>query len=119
MIPSGFKQGPLTETYFAACQYFATELWEFSERIAAVTSPKRFELLIPLSGHGQIEWSSESAAYGPAEIWLLPAALGAYQLSPQTETKMLRTYVPDLQEFAQRLADQRVEESVWSRLVHP
>jgi hypothetical protein len=84
-----------------------------------VTSPKRFELLIPLSGHGHIEWSSESAPYRPAEIWMLPAALGAYQLTPRSETKVLRTYVPDLQEFAQQLADQRVEETVWSRLVHP
>jgi mannose-6-phosphate isomerase len=117
--PVRVEHGPLTETYFAACQYFATELWEFSERIAAVTSPKRFELLIPLSGHGYIEWSSESAPYRPAEIWMLPAALGAYQLTPRSETKVLRTYVPDLQEFAQQLADQRVEETVWSRLVHP
>ena len=117
--PVQVKQGPLTETYFAACHYFAIEQWEFSERIAAATSPERFELLIPLSGNGRIEWSSESAPYGPAEVWLLPAALGAYQLTPQSETKVLRTYVPDLQEFAQQLADQRVEEAVWSRLVHP
>ena len=117
--PVRIQHGPLVETYFAACQYFATELWEFSERIAAVTSPKRFELLIPISGQGHIEWSSESAAYGPAEVWFLPAGLGAYQIKPQSTTKLLRTYVPDLNEFAQQLSDQKIPESVWSRLVHP
>ena len=116
--PLQVRRGPLVETYFAACRYFATERWEFAERVAAVTSPERFELLIVLAGRGRLEWASESAPYGPAEAWLLPAALGAYQLAPESATKLLRTYVPDLQEFARSLADQRFEEAAWSRLVH-
>lgn len=51
---------------------------------------------------------------------MLPAALGAYQIIPQARTSLLRTYVPqDLGEFAQRLNDQGIPESAWSRLVYP
>ena len=102
------EQGPCSETYLAACRYFATERWEFSERIAAATSPERFELLIPLSRHGRIEWGSESAALRSGEVWLLPAALGAYQLDAASRRpSCCAPTCPILQEFARELADQR------------
>jgi mannose-6-phosphate isomerase len=116
--PVRIHRGSLQETYFAACRYFATEHWEFSERITAASSPENFELLILLSGRGRIEWGSDSAAYGPAEVWMLPAALGSYRLAPQSTTKLLRTYVPDLREFAERLAGQQIEEALVSRVVY-
>jgi hypothetical protein len=50
---------------------------------------------------------------------MLPAALGAYQLAPESPSALLRTYVPDLQGFVQRLSEERVEEAAWSRVVHP
>ncbi|MFY9585073.1 MAG: type I phosphomannose isomerase catalytic subunit [Candidatus Acidiferrales bacterium] len=117
--PVRLTRGPLTETYFIACRYFATEKWEFNERIAAVTRPEHFDLLIVLAGDGRIGSGDAAAEYAPAQVWLLPAALGAYQLAPQSPTTLLRTYVPDVNDFVRRLADQRVEESAWSRLVYP
>ncbi len=53
--PVRITRGPLKETYFIACRYFATERWEFAERIAAVTHPEHFDLLITLAGRGRIE----------------------------------------------------------------
>ncbi len=117
--PVRITRGPVTETYFIACRYFAAEKWEFAERIAAVTRPEHFELLIILSGSGRIAWADDSIAYAPAQLWLLPAALSAYQLAPESGTSLLRTYVPDIGDFARRLADQRVPEAAWSRLVYP
>jgi len=117
--PVRLTRGAVTETYFIACRYFATEKWEFAERIAAVTRPEHFDLLITLAGSGRIESGDSAADYAPAQVWLLPAALGAYQLAPQSPTALLRTYVPDVNDFVRRLADQRVEESAWSRLVYP
>ncbi len=117
--PVRLTRGPLTETYFIACRYFAAEKWEFNERIAAVTRPEHFDLLIVLAGDGRIGSGDAAAEYAPAQVWLLPAALGAYQLAPQSPTTLLRTYVPDVNDFVRRLADQRVEESAWSRLVYP
>ncbi len=117
--PVRLTRDAVTETYFIACRYFAAEKWEFGERIAAVTQPERFELLITLAGSGRITWGHAAAAYRPAQVWLLPAALGAYQLAPETPTTLLRTYVPDVGDFARRLADRRVPEGAWSRLVYP
>jgi hypothetical protein len=51
---------------------------------------------------------------------MIPAALGAYELTPNRRTSLLRTYVPsDMSEFTRRLADQGIPEKEWSRLVHP
>jgi len=116
--PVRVQSGPLAKTYLAACRYFATEKWEFTAPVPAATSSEQFEILIVLSGRGRTEWSGESAPYGPAEVWLLPAALGAYQLAPDSATTLLRTYVPDLQVFAQQLAGEKIPQAVRSRLVH-
>lgn len=104
------QQGPLRKTYLAACPYFAAEIWEFSGIVNATTSPDRFELLVLLDGPGRIHWGSESMPYGRGEAWLLPAALGCYQLTAQSSTKLLRTYVPDLQQLSRELAENGVGE---------
>jgi mannose-6-phosphate isomerase len=117
--PVRITRGAVKETFYAACRHFATERWEFRERIAAVTSPEHFDLLIFLAGTGRLEFADGAETYAPAQVWLLPAALGAYQLAPDAPTTLLRTYVPDLNSFVQRLADERVEEAAWSRVVHP
>jgi mannose-6-phosphate isomerase len=117
--PVRVTHGAVTETFFAACHHCATERWEFRERVAAVTSPEHFELLIFLEGKGRIEFAGGAEPYAPAEVCLLPAALGAYQLVPESASMLLRTYVPDLHGFVQRLTDERVEEAAWSRVVHP
>jgi mannose-6-phosphate isomerase len=118
--PVSISRGAVTETYFVACRYFATEKWGFAERIASTSSPEHFDLLIFLEGHGSIHWGSESVNYAPAQTWLLPAALGAYQLNPAAGTTLLRTYVPKhVDELARKLADQGISESAWSRLVYP
>ncbi len=117
--PVRVTHGGVTETFFAACRHFATERWEFQERIAAVTSPEHFDLLIFLDGKGRIEFADGVEPYAPAEVWLLPAGLGAYQLVPESGSTLLRAYVPDLSGFVQHLNEERVAEAAWSRVVHP
>ncbi len=116
--PFKVQRGPLAKTYLAACRYFATEKWEFAAPVAAATSGDHFEILIVLSGRGQIESSGESSTYGPSEVWLLPASLGAYQLVPDSPATLLRTYVPDLQAVSEQLVEERVPEATRTRLVH-
>jgi mannose-6-phosphate isomerase len=95
------NRGPVAETRLAECEYFATQRWEFDEPIEGVTSHEHFDVLIFLEGSGSIRWSANTESYGPAQVWLLPASLGKYELLPQPQragasprTSLLRTYVP-------------------------
>jgi hypothetical protein len=76
-----------------------------------MTCPDHFELLVPLGGHGRIHWRSESMPYNSGEAWLFPAAPGEYQLVAQSATKLLRTYVPDLEQFSHELAENGISDS--------
>lgn len=112
--------GAVEETFYVACRHFTAEKWEFTEQITAATSGEHFDLLIILEGDGTIECAGQSLEYGIAHVWLIPAALGAYQIAPRTRTALLRAYVPrNLTDFAQRLADRGIPKTEWSRLVHP
>jgi hypothetical protein len=112
-----FDRGSLVETYCAACPHFATEKWEFTSRIGGIPSPERFELLIFLDGSGQLEAAGAKTGYARAQVWLLPAALGAYQLAPASRTTVLRTYVPDLDRLAAQLAGLHVPADAISRFL--
>jgi mannose-6-phosphate isomerase len=117
--PVQVKQGALTETYLAMCPYFATEKWESSERIDASTSGTHFDLLIFLEGHGHIRHGRELTPYRPTQVWMMAAALGEYQLLPESRTSLLRTYVPAHPgEFARRMAARGVPPETIARVVH-
>lgn len=113
------RERGLTVKYLAACRYFATERWEFDGRIGAVTSRESFELLAFLSGAGRLEWSGQHLPFERNQVWFLPAALGAYQMSASEPTVMLRTCVPDLEAYCRRLDEMRIPREEWSRVVHP
>ncbi len=117
--PVRITRGAVTETLYAACPYFAAERWEFAERIPAATSLDQFELLIFLEGRGRIEFAGGAESFARAEVWLLPASLGSYQIVPSSLTMLLRAYVPDLEEVVKRLSAAGVAESAWSKVVHP
>ena len=118
--PIRIQNGAVTETYFIACRYFATEKWEFAEAMERTSSTEHFDLLIFLEGSGNIEWAAQRIGYSPTQVWIVPAALGSYRLAPQAETTLLRTYVPtDLNEFSHRLESLGVDRRAALRLVHP
>ena len=118
--PARIARRGATESFFVACRFFAVEKWEFAEPSGLATSPEHFELLIILEGRGSIQWGGESVEFAPAQTWLLPAALGAYQLTPRKSTSALRAYVPvPFDGFARKLAAEGVSESDVSRLVYP
>lgn len=105
------------KTYLTACPYFATEIWEFPGAVAGKTYLDRFELLVVLAGHGRIQWRSETMPYNAGEAWLLPAALSEYRLVAQSATKLLRTYVPDLEKLSRELTDNGLTESQRSAIL--
>jgi len=112
-------RGSITETYLAACPYFAAEKWDFHGKISAASSREHFDLLIFLEGSGIIEWPSGRAAYAPAQVWMVPAALGEYQFLPAAHTSLLRAYVPgNPGELVRRLEGQGVTGAELSRVAH-
>jgi len=116
--PALLRSGSLAETHFLACRYFAAEKWEFASRNPGTTSPEHFDVLIFLEGAGEIAWAGERAAYGPAEVWFLPAGLGEYCLAPDSRTSVIRAYVPgDLDELSRELAARGLDENSRARLV--
>jgi len=117
--PIRVERDPLATIYLAACRYFVTEKWEFDRSVGRDVLPARFELLIFLEGSGEIRWDGEEVRYGPAQVWLIPAALGKYELRADSRSEVLRTYVPaDLGEFGRQMTDQGISKTDWSRLVH-
>ncbi len=115
--PISTNDGAATKTYLVACPYFATEKWEFSQRFKPKTNHEHFDLLVVLEGEGNIHWESGAARYHNSETWLIPAGLAAYELIPSGATKLLRTYVPHLYEFAHEMASHGIDESARSRLI--
>jgi mannose-6-phosphate isomerase len=117
--PVRTREAGVEKTYFASCRYFETSRWEFSEPVLVSMSEGAFDLLIFLEGDGNIRWGHEHAAYGPAQVWMMPAALGAYQVAPGARSSFLRTYVPhEPGEFSPGLTLRGVNEREWSRLVY-
>jgi mannose-6-phosphate isomerase len=86
-----------------ACQYFATERWEFRATIQSESNRARFELFVVLAGTGYIHWKGSPILYGRGQCWLIPATLGPFSLQPEQSTIVLRTYVPDLSDLAAEL----------------
>ncbi|HXO00118.1 MAG TPA: type I phosphomannose isomerase catalytic subunit [Candidatus Acidoferrales bacterium] len=117
--PVRVERNSVTTTYLAACRYFVAEKWGFQESVTGSMVSDRFELLIFLDGSGDIHWAGEHAKYGPAQVWLIPAALSEYELKPSSRSELLRTYVPDdLDELGKHLASQGISQAQWARLVH-
>ncbi|MHB8540821.1 MAG: class I mannose-6-phosphate isomerase [Candidatus Acidiferrales bacterium] len=117
--PVRTRRGALEATHFAACQYFVTEKWDFHAPVFGKTSGDDFDLLIVMGGLGRIRIGDADVEYAPAQTWLLPAALGKYELAPAAPTMLLRTFVPaSLEEYRNQLASEGAEEAKISRIIY-
>jgi mannose-6-phosphate isomerase len=117
--PAAVRCGTLEKTFLSACGYFATEKWEFAERIETGSSRAHFDLMIVLEGSGQIHFGGERADYAPAQVWMIPASLGKFEMRPDSRTSLLRTYVPESPDAVRyELAGAGLRETEIARLVH-
>jgi mannose-6-phosphate isomerase len=92
----GFGSPEGCVSLLVACRYFATERLEISEPLAARWDVGSFQLLVALSGGGEIRWGQGNAIYAQGECWFVPASLKEYEIVPRGESVFLRTFVPDL-----------------------
>ena len=100
-----------------ACRYFAAEWFELSEHRELPADPEHFQLLVVLSGQGNLEWPAGASGYKAGECWLLPASLDLVALHPFQPTTILRAYVPDLESLPKRLNDAGIPASAISQSV--
>lgn len=118
VVPAEVKCGAVTKSFLVACRYFATEKWEFDERVVAESSPEHFELLIFLHGSGAIHFGGAHAKYNFGQVWMIPAAMGRFELAPSSRTSLLRTYAPaSIETVARNMAKVGLGQAEISRLV--
>ena len=79
-----------------ACRYFAAERWRIGEIFTAQPKTDAFNLLIFLSGSGTMRWDGGRAQFRQGECWFMPALLKSYEIMPDHESSLIRTFVPDL-----------------------
>jgi mannose-6-phosphate isomerase len=88
-----------------ACRYFAAERLEFSDRCEFAGDSEHFQMLIILSGRGNLGWPASAARYSAGECWFLPALVDLAALHPLQPTTVLRAYVPDMDVLPKHLHD--------------
>lgn len=101
----------------AGCRYFATERWEFAAPAEIQTSPDHFDVLVILSGGGELLRNGHAAAYRRGENWFVPASSGMVRLVPNEATVLLRAYVPALPALKQELRRESADDGAIARVV--
>lgn len=74
----------------AECRYFAVELLEFGAAAEVEPAPGP-HIVVVIQGTGRIA----GRAFGPGEVWLVPAASGPLAIEPDADARMLRTWAPE------------------------
>ncbi|MBZ5703568.1 MAG: class I mannose-6-phosphate isomerase [Acidobacteriia bacterium] len=107
----------MKKSLLAACKYFAAERWEFAQAAELLTNQEHFNLLVILSGSGEINCRDAMEPYLRGQAWFLPAALDSPRIIPAEPTTLLRIYVPDLPALRNRLRDAGENDAAISTVV--
>jgi mannose-6-phosphate isomerase len=70
------------------------ERWELAAPLDAATDPASFEILTAINGAANLSWGDEARHLARGESIVLPASLGAYRLTPESQATLLRCYIP-------------------------
>lgn len=106
--PAVQHRGPVEVTCLAACRHFAAERWRFAEPFNLTPSREHFDLLIFISGEGEVVVGDNRREFHPGEAWFIPAEVAGCRLEPSAATTLLRAYVPDLAALRSSLSGQGV-----------
>ena len=79
----------------AACEFFATERWDCDRTTPIEGDASEFQLIIILSGRGELHDMQSSHPYVAGQAWFVPASLALTLLHPTKPTSLLRVTVPD------------------------
>ena len=83
--------------FVLACPHFAVEELTLRENISAAGTG-RVEAFAVVSGDGRVETQAGWYAYRVGHIWLIPPGSASYRLVPEIESRIVKFYVPNLDE---------------------
>jgi mannose-6-phosphate isomerase len=107
----------MKKTLLAACPFFATERWEFHSPVQSAPALSHFELFIVLEGTGRFAWQNSSAPFSRGECWFIPASLGQFRIESESETALIRTYVPDMNQLRAEIREMNLSETQLSGVI--
>jgi mannose-6-phosphate isomerase len=104
--------------YVLACRFFALEGLTLRRGGTFAGKRERVEVLSLLEGEGRVETAAGWLGYQAGDTWLIPPATGTYRLVPRETTRLLKFYLPDLEEdFRQPLARRGVRAASIKKIV--
>jgi mannose-6-phosphate isomerase len=113
-----FREPYGARRYVLACRFFAVEELHLKRSAKFESAPERVEVFSVLEGEGRVENRAGWLGYRQGQTWLIPPLAGSYRFVPTEETRLLRFYVPDLEnDFRRPLARRRVKPVVVDRVV--
>ncbi|HSC46421.1 MAG TPA: type I phosphomannose isomerase catalytic subunit [Candidatus Acidoferrum sp.] len=115
--PLRWSSQMMTISLLLACRHFSVERWRIAERFTAKPKTDAFNLMVVLSGDGELLTDGGKAQYRTGECWFLPASLKRYELVPSGKSVFLRTFVPDLALLRQNLRSLGVSDSQIAEVV--
>jgi len=104
----------------AACRYFEAHRFQFENILVSESKSDAFHLVVFLDGNGEIVWESGHERYKRGECWFVPASLNHYELSPASETTILRVCLPgasDLAALREQLRQSGISDAQISKVV--
>ena len=101
----------------AACQFFSTERWDCDRTTPIEGDPSEFQLIVILSGHGDLYDAERAHAYVAGQAWFVPANVEIAQLQPKEPTSLLRVTVPDEQALHGELLRMGFDEQAIARVL--
>jgi mannose-6-phosphate isomerase len=81
-----------------ACPYFALERLSLEAARTLTLDLGTFEILTVIGGAASLEWPGGALALARGDSVVVPAAVSDVQLQPAAQAKVLRVYVPDLEQ---------------------
>lgn len=109
---------PRQRELLVACRYFAAERLCWGESIRYRPDPARAHLWIVLEGQGRLVIEdATSETYQPGDAFLIPAEAAPFAVEPDAATKLIRAYVPDLEQLHEELQRSGAAEEHIGRLL--
>ncbi|MGH9432236.1 MAG: type I phosphomannose isomerase catalytic subunit [Terriglobia bacterium] len=104
-----FREPFGSRRYVLANRFFAVEEWSLQKSASFQGSPERVEAFTILSGDGRVETVAGWLGYRPGDAWIIPPATPRYRLAPETDTILLKFYVPNIdKDFLRPLAARKL-----------